>query len=367
MTDINRVNITDRSSPESGASRASKPATGPTGPQTDRELPGVDRADDSFTYEDSANHPAREWEHSHVVVGIPAYNAERTIGSVVEKASSFADHVLVVDDGSSDETAARAREAGAAVITHKRNRGYGGALQTVFREAHTHGMDLLVTLDADEQHDPATIPKLVEAQYHSGADVIIGSRFATDSTTELPFVRSVGLSIVNLLTNWSMGRFPPRDWIRDTQSGLRAYNSDVVESLATSDEIGDGMWASTDILYHSSREGFSFVEVGTTIRYDVEHGSTEGAFSHGLGLVKNISRFAQRNHPIMVLGTPGAICVILGILLGIWSIQLALSSLFSLLSVALAISATVLVLFGFSLVFLGVLLHAFNIHPFFNK
>lgn len=367
MTDLNRVNRANQSSRESGALRESKPATESTGSQRNVEPSDVDRADNLSTYEGSANHPARKWEQSYVVVGIPAYNAESTIGSVVETVSSFADHIIVVDDGSADETAARAREAGAAVTRHKRNRGYGGALQTVFREAHTHGMDLLITLDADEQHDPATIPKLVEAQHHTDADVVIGSRFADGSTTELPFLRSIGLNIVNLLTNWSMGRFPPRDWIKDTQSGLRAYNSDAVESLATTDDIGDGMWASTDILYHSSREGFSFEEVGTTIRYDVEHGSTEGAFSHGLGLVKNIFRFAQRTHPIMVLGTPGAICVILGILLGMWSIELAVSSLFSLLSITLAISATVSVLFGLSLVFLGVLLHAFNIHPFFDK
>jgi hypothetical protein len=363
MADTNRDNTANQRSQKNATSRVNKSTTRPSGFQTNAGPSDADEVNDQFTYVDSTNHPEREWEISYVVVGIPAYNAESTIGSVVEKASSFADHVLVVDDGSSDETAARAREAGAAVITHKRNRGYGGALKTVFREVHNHGLDLLVTLDADEQHDPATIPKLVEAQHHSGADVIIGSRFAAGSTTELPFVRSLGLSTVNLLTNWSMGRFPPRDWIRDTQSGLRAYTRDVVESLATTDDVGDGMWASTDILYHSSREGFLFVEVGTTIHYDVEHGSTEGAFSHGLSLVKNISRFAQRNHPIVLLGMPGTICVVLGL----WSIALPGSPLVSLLSIVLAISATVVALFGLSFVFLGVLLHAFNIHPFFNK
>ncbi|WP_162993828.1 glycosyltransferase family 2 protein [Halalkalicoccus subterraneus] len=308
-----------------------------------------------------------EWEDTYVLVGIPAYNAADSIGRVVKKVKAFADHVLVVDDGSADATAKQAREAGAEVVSHKRNRGYGGALQTIFRQANDHGTDLLVTLDADEQHDPRTIPRLIEATTTSTADIVIGSRYTDDAATDLPFVRSIGLGIVNLLTNWSMGRLSPHNWILDTQSGFRAYSSEAIESLAFTDRIGDGMWASTNILYHAQQEGFDFTEVGTTIRYDVEQGSTEGALSHGFGLVKNISRFAQRTHPLLLLGVPGVLCAIIGIFVAILSLQFVLLSQFSLALVAYVVSSAGLLLFGFSLMFLGVLLHAFNIHPFFDE
>lgn len=227
-----------------------------------------------------------------VLAAIPAYNAADTIGGVVTEAMRFADQVLVVDDGSSDATAIRADEAGAIVVSHERNRGYGGALETIFLEGRELGADHLVTLDADGQHDASDIVKLVEAQRSSGAGVVIGSRYTADSNTRIPLVRSIGLGVVNLLTNATMGRFRPQTWVRDTQSGLRSYTRDVVESLATSAELGSGMEASTNIMFHAHRVGFEFEEVGATISYDVENANSQGALSHGLALVWNIFRHA---------------------------------------------------------------------------
>jgi glycosyltransferase involved in cell wall biosynthesis len=303
----------------------------------------------------------------NILVGIPAYNAENTVDSVVRKASTFVDSIIVVNDGSDDATALQAREAGATVVSHKRNQGYGGALKTIFKEAYNRNVDTLITLDADEQHDPSTIPKLVETQRRTGADVIIGSRYVTDSTTDIPFVRSLGLNAINLLTNWSMGRFPPHKWIRDTQSGLRAYNREAIESLATANHIGDGMLASTDILYQMHQEGFSFFEVETTIRYDVESGSTEKAVSHGMSLVKNIVHFAQRNHPLLLLGIPGAILLSVGVIFSILVIELLLlPQFFPLSAVLLAIMASLFIIFGISFLFFSILLHMINIHPYFR-
>ncbi|WP_137291707.1 glycosyltransferase family 2 protein [Natronorubrum halophilum] len=299
----------------------------------------------------------------HVVAAIPAYNAGETIGDVVREAAGYADTVLVVDDGSGDATAERAERAGALVVRHDRNRGYGGALETIFEVGRTLDADHLVTLDADGQHDPASIAKLVAAQESSGAEIVIGSRFAPDSNTRMPFVRSLGLGAINLLTNASLGRFLPHTWVRDTQSGLRSYTRIAVESLATTADLGSGMGASTDIVYHAHREGFGFEEVGTTISYDVEHGSSQGTLSHGTDLVRNILGFLERTHPLLVLGLPGLLLTVLGTSSAIWSIEQLLAAQVSVISMVATAAFT---FSGMTMVLLAVFLHTINTHPYFR-
>ncbi|WP_178917300.1 glycosyltransferase family 2 protein [Natronomonas gomsonensis] len=320
-------------------------------------------AEDGFEIHAVPERPDITPGRPHVLVAIPAYNAAGSIGSVVSEARRFADEVVVVDDGSTDGTADRAREAGAAVVVHPRNRGYGGALKTIFREAHRRGAAHLVTIDADGQHDPGDIPRLVATQDDSGAGVVIASRYGTDSDTDIPFVRSVGLAVVNLLTNVTMGRWRRSRQVQDTQSGFRSYTADAVETVVDSTDIGNGMWASTDILYSVNEAGFDFHEIGTTIRYDVEHGSTEGAATHGVGLVHNIVDFVQRSHPILLVGAPGVMVVLLGALLAAWSLQLQLSGE---LSIPLVVVASISIAVGAVMLTLSVLLHVLNTHPFFD-
>ncbi|MUV89289.1 glycosyltransferase, partial [Halapricum sp. CBA1109] len=294
----------------------------------------------------------------HVLVAIPAYNAAGSIATVVSEAAEFANEVLVVDDGSRDATADRARAAGATVVVHPRNRGYGGALKTIFEVAHQKGAAHVVTIDADGQHDAGDIPRLVATQDDSGAGVVIASRYGTG--TEMPFVRSIGLGVINLLTNVSMGRFRSRRRVRDTQSGFRAYTADAVETLVEADDIGDGMWASTDILYATSDAGFEFHEIGTTIRYDVENGSTEGAATHGFGLVHNIAGFFQRSHPILLVGVPGLMTLLIGSLLTAWAFQGTPST-------PVVVVGTMAMALGVVMLTLSVLLHVLNTHPVFRQ
>ncbi|GAA0307700.1 glycosyltransferase family 2 protein [Halarchaeum salinum] len=296
-----------------------------------------------------------------VLVAIPAYRAEATIGTVVREARRYADQVLVVVDGSGDDTAERAREAGAAVVEHARNRGYGGALKTIFREAARRGAVHTVTLDADGQHDPADVPSLVAAQRDGHADVVIGNRFMAGATTDMPFVRTIGLGMVNLLTNLSMGRFLPDDWVRDTQSGYRAYTVEAVRTLADARDIGDGMWASTDILYALDRERYTFAEVPTTIRYDLEGTSTEGALEHGLGLFRNLGGILEHTHPMVLVGLPGAMCVLLGSFLGALDVQRFITT--GTVSIGLTVAVSAFTVFGVLLLFTAVLIHTINTHP----
>ena len=247
-----------------------------------------------------------------VMVGIPAYNEAGTIGSVVESAMEYADTVLVVDDGSTDDTVEVAEAAGATVYEHERNVGYGGALKSIFEQADRSDTDFLVVLDADGQHDPSDIPELIERHRESDAEIVIGNRFDDSADTEIPLYRRFGLFTVNLMTNLSLGILTPTERISDTQSGFRAYSKAAIRSLASDSSIGDRMDASTNILYHAHSNGYQITEVPTTIDYDVEASNNLGPVEHGLTLVGNIIRTVEREHPIMLLGVPGVCLVLVG-------------------------------------------------------
>ena len=112
-----------------------------------------------------------------IIAGMPMYNEEETIGTVVTMALKHVDAVICVDDGSSDSSARIAEACGAIVVRHRINRGYGGALKSLFIKAREMGADALVVLDSDGQHEAADIPKLLEPIINGDDDFVIGSRF----------------------------------------------------------------------------------------------------------------------------------------------------------------------------------------------
>ena len=291
-------------------------------------------------------------------VAIPAYNEGGSIARVVGQAREHADAVMVIDDGSADDTAVRAREAGAEVVTHKRNKGYGGALKTAFEEAHRRGADHLVILDGDGQHDPADIPRLVAHQRTQNAEIVIGSRYLGDRENTIPLYRRIGLWTVNFMTNLSMGSVRSGTRVRDTQCGFRTYDREAIRSLATDDTLGDHMGASTDILYHARRNGFVIDEVGTTVSYDVENGSSHNPLSHGLVLISNILRTIEREHPIASLGLPGTLSTFVGFSFAYWAIANFVQS--GVFSIGLTMMAVFFTLAGIFACFTSIMLHALN-------
>lgn len=295
-----------------------------------------------------------------ILVAIPAYNEEVTIADVVTHARHSADEVIVIDDGSTDETATRAREAGATTIEHESNRGYGAALKSAFREAKRCDANHLVVLDGDGQHDPTDIPELVERQQSEEAELVIGSRFLNESQTSLPFNRHIGIQIINILTNVSLGVVRSQSWVTDTQSGFRAYNSRAIKSLTDDDSIGDGMCASTDILHHAHRYDYSIEEVETTIDYDVENASNQNPISHGLHLVRNILRTIEQERPIAALGVPGFASSLVGVWFGYLTVANFVSS--GLFRLGLALLTAFFVLAGIFACFTAIILHSLNQH-----
>lgn len=163
-----------------------------------------------------------------IAVIIPAYNEARHIAQVVAAARVYLP-VIVVDDGSSDDTAFLAEAAGAEVIRHKRNQGKGAALRSGFRRADECGYQAVITLDADEQHDPNEIGSFITAYQHTQADLIIGWR----NFKQMPLSRRLANTSGRWLFSWAMG-VP----IVDNQSGYRLLSMPFARKLLGCDEQG---------------------------------------------------------------------------------------------------------------------------------
>jgi glycosyltransferase involved in cell wall biosynthesis len=159
---------------------------------------------------------------------VPAYNEETHVAQVVLRIKQHLP-VLVVDDGSTDETAVRAEQAGAAVLRQSPNQGKGAALRTGFRHALEEDYDAVVTLDADEQHDPDEIPRFLKAYRERQGDLIIGAR----DFRQMPIVRRTSNSIGTVLFSWAIGAHMP-----DNQSGYRLVSRRLMEATADSREMG---------------------------------------------------------------------------------------------------------------------------------
>jgi glycosyltransferase involved in cell wall biosynthesis len=159
---------------------------------------------------------------------IPGYNESERIRAVIDAARAFLP-VVVVDDGSTDETAAIAEAAGATVLRQVPNQGKGAALKRGFRHAMENGFDAVLMLDADGQHDPAEIPKFLHAHATNNSDLIIGYR----NFSEMPFKRKVANTVGRASISWAMGQK-----ILDNQSGYRLVSRRLMQATLESDEAG---------------------------------------------------------------------------------------------------------------------------------
>jgi len=236
---------------------------------------------------------------------IPAYNEEHSIAEVVTKSLSHVDRVVVCDDGSTDDTAKVAREAGAVVITQS-NQGYGAAISSLFDYARKENARIMVTLDGDGQHNPNQIPLLVDAISAHNVDVAIGSRFL-DDTTKTSGYRKTGIKIITSASNYGTN-FK----ISDSQSGFRAYSKDAIDAIHPTEQ---GMAVSTEILLKISNKGLSIAEVPITVSYEGDT-SEQHSVSHGVGVLMNTIKYVSIKHPLQFYGIPGLGLIVLGIIFG---------------------------------------------------
>ncbi|NLE52638.1 MAG: glycosyltransferase [Chloroflexi bacterium] len=167
-------------------------------------------------------------DRSSVLALIPAYNEAERIVAVIEATRAYLP-VLVVDDGSSDDTAQVAEVAGATVVRQIPNQGKGAALRAGFRWALERGYDAVVMLDADGQHDPAEIPLFLESYRERGSDLVIGQR----DFSQMPFPRNFSNRLGTWLFSWALGQHAP-----DNQSGYRLLSRRLIEATLESREQG---------------------------------------------------------------------------------------------------------------------------------
>ena len=237
-----------------------------------------------------------------ITIGLPAYNEEKNIASVITKLKKITDSIIVCDDGSSDMTSEISKNLGAVVISHKKNMGYGAALRTIFQKSVELDSDILVTFDADGQHRVEDINKILQPLENNEADVVIGSRFL-DNESKIPNYRKIGIKVITKVTNASL-----KKKLTDSQSGFRAYNKQALTQISPSEM---GMGISTEILIKASSKGLRIAEIPITILYH-DDASTHNPVSHGTSVLISTIKFTSIEHPLKFYGIPSIIFLIIG-------------------------------------------------------
>ena len=244
-----------------------------------------------------------------VLAAIPCFNEEKTIGSVVLKAKSQVDEVIVIDDGSTDNTAKIAEMAGATVVKHGGNKGYGAAIQSCFNYAREHGFDAMTILDGDGQHDADQIKTVISPVVENKADISVGSRFVDSTGTMVPMYRKFGIAVLTRFTNAGAD---DEHKVTDGQSGFRAYSRKAIENIDPKDV---NMGASAEILMQGRKKNLMYKEVPITCSYDGDC-STDKPVGHGLGVLVSILQYMEVEHSLLFFGLPGLIMTILGLMYG---------------------------------------------------
>ena len=237
-----------------------------------------------------------------ITIGIPAYNEEKNIASIITKLKNITDSIIVCDDGSSDMTSEISKNLGAIVISHKKNMGYGAAIRTIFQKSVELDSDILVTFDADGQHRIDDVNKILQPLENNEADIVIGSRFL-DNESKVPNYRKIGIKVITQVTNASL-----KKKLTDSQSGFRAYNKQALTQISPSEM---GMGISTEILIKASNKGLRIAEIPITILYH-DDASTHNPVSHGTSVLVSTIKFTSIEHPLKFYGIPSIIFLIIG-------------------------------------------------------
>lgn len=202
---------------------------------------------------------------------------------VVRGALEISPHVVVIDDGSTDQTAAEAKRSGATVLSHAVNGGVCAALRTGFLYASRLGATAVVQVDGDGQHPPGEARRVLTELFDSGADLVIGSRFGTSAQYQMPPSRRAGVAILRLSTRAITGRT-----FTDPSSGLRAFSGRLCSALAR--DFPDHFLSDTyELLCAAAKAGYRVEELPVTMKARLHGKSSASSFAAGLRVVRSVA------------------------------------------------------------------------------
>ena len=288
--------------------------------------------------------PLSKNNQSKVVVAIPAFNEEKYIGTIVLEAKQYVDEVIVLDDGSTDSTSNVANLAGAGVVRHTSNKGKGAAIQRLMIEAQNRGADILVLIDADAQHNPQEIPRLVNS-IRAGFDLAIGSRQAQSQKT--PRYRLAGQKVLLSATKFLSGAR-----LTDSECGFRALSRKAISEMSLNEK---GFAIETEMIAQAAERGLKISEVPISNIY-TKDGSTLNPMVHGFGVLGRIIVLVSERRPLFFFGLAGVILAIVGLYIGVRVLEI--SSRGEGLAIGTALIAAILIIIGLLSIFTAIMLNA---------
>jgi|YelNatPaOPRAMG01_1025707.scaffolds.fasta_scaffold88849_2 glycosyltransferase involved in cell wall biosynthesis len=243
-----------------------------------------------------------------IIAVIPAYNEEKTIGFVIKETKKYVDNVIVIDDGSTDNTAKIAKKNGAVIYSHPTRMGLGKTILDGYREALKLDAEIVLQIDADGQYLPKEIPKLLKPIIDNQADMVLGSRFL-GTIENMPLIKKIGNKFFSKITSFLSGIK-----ITDAQTGFRATRAEVIENI-----IPTGKYTYTqEMIIRASKEGYRIFEVPIYFAKR-SYGKSRligNVFSYGSNAISIILKTFREYHPMKFFGIPGLIFIFFGTWLG---------------------------------------------------
>ncbi len=280
-----------------------------------------------------------------IIAVIPAYNEERFIGSMVIKTLKYVDTVIVVDDGSKDETAEIAEITGALVVRHEQNLGKGAALNSGFKRAREMNPSVIVTLDGDGQHIPEEIPLVLEPILNGKADIVVGSRYL-ENHSEVPAARIWGHRVFNILTN-SLTQVH----VTDSQSGFRAFSARALAALYFSTK---GFAVESEMQFLAREFSLKLVEAPVTILY--RDAPKRLAVSQGVTVLHGLLQLIGQYRPLIFFGGLAVIFLAFGLAFG--TRVIIVQKQMQVLAVGHALLTVLFCVLGSLSLFCGIILHS---------
>jgi glycosyltransferase involved in cell wall biosynthesis len=295
-----------------------------------------------------------DYKQLRIVALIPAYNEAGHVGEVVRRTLAYVDEVIVIDDGSTDATAAVAKEAGAVVLDNIVNRGLGRSMRRGYQAALERGAEVVVQLDADGQYDPAQIPRLVEPILRREADMVLGARL-DNLRYDMPLLKRAG----NEAFSWVLRNMTKQE-VRDGQTGFRAMRREVLETCLPINRFS----YTQEMILRAAAEGWRVKSV--PIEFHERYDGKSRLFRHPLVFAMRqwgiIIRTIRDYYPMKFFGFTGAAFLLMGLVA--LSVALAHYLQAGVIEGRLgtAILGVFLTLVGLQLVFLGLVADMIRTH-----